>query len=127
MALDCCDNAGGRVALTVDGEKYAVRAAVNVRPSRISVEGEANQDGSVYYLTKPMPGEADIVLSDRCGLPTDRLINGCLVDATITLIDMNRTYLFTRARVTGQPSLNTETGELSGMTIKSAQVTQVDR
>lgn len=127
MALDCCDNAGGRVALTVDGEKYSVRAAVTVRPSRIEVDGEANQDGSVYFLTKPVPGEADIVLSDRCGLPTDKLINGCLVDATITLIDMARTYLFTRARMTGRPVLNTETGELSGMTIKSAQVKQVNR
>jgi Phage tail tube protein len=125
--MDCCDNAGGRVELTIDGEKYSLRSAVTVRPSRISVEGGANQDGSPYYTTSPQLAEADIVLSDRCGLPTDKLINGCLVDATIRLVDVKRTYLFTRSRLTGRPSLNSENGEISGMTIMSAQARQTNR
>lgn len=125
--MECCDNAGGRVLFKAGGKQFNIRAAITIRPSRIEVDGEANQDGSVYYLTKPVPAEADITLSDRCGELTTELIDGCLLDVTIKLIDMNRTYLFTRARVTGRPALNTETGEISGMTVKTAQCKQVNR
>ncbi|MCT8970583.1 phage tail tube protein [Microbaculum marinisediminis] len=122
--MDCCDNAGGRVELTIDGVKYSARAAVTVRFANREVTGGANQDGGQYFTTEPRLYEMDIVLSDRCGLRMEELL-GCLIDVTAKLTDMGRRYLFTRARMTGRPSLASDTGEITGFTVMSQIARQV--
>lgn len=126
--MECCQNSGGRVALTFNTpagpRKYAVRASVTVRPTTVETAAEANQDGSMYVTTKAVPAEAEITLSDKCGLRLEDIL-GCSVDATIDLIDMRRTYLFTRSRVVGRPEISTENGEISGLKIASSQVKEI--
>jgi len=130
MNIPCCDNSGGRVALTFNGpqgpKKVSVRGSVTIRPTTIETEAEANQDGTMYVTTKAVPAEAEITLSDRCGLTLDDIL-GCSVDATIDLIDMKRTYLYTRSRVVGRPEINTENGEISGLKIASVNVTWFEK
>lgn len=126
MAVECCDNAGGRVELTIGGQKYAARAAVTIRPTNVEVTGGANQDGSQYFTTAPRLFEMDITFSDRCGLRIGDLAGGCLIDVTANLVDMKRRYLFTRARMTGRPSVNSETGEISGMTVMAQIAKQIN-
>lgn len=124
--IPCCDNSGGRVAITINGagvpRKLSVRAAVTIRPTTKETEANANSDGTMYVTTKSVPAEAEIKLSDKCGLRLEDLLN-CTVDATIELIDMSRVYLFTRSRIVGRPELNTEDGEISGLKIASVNVT----
>lgn len=122
--VDCCDNAGGRVSLSLNGRNVTLRGKVTVKPTTVEKEPGSNTDGSLYVTVKPVPAEAEITLSDRCGLRLDDIM-GCHVDATIKLIDMNRTYLYTRATVVGRPSIDTETGEISGLRIVSSRVTQI--
>lgn len=126
MAIDCCDNSGGRVALRINGVTYSARTQVVIRPTTIDREAKANQDGTLAITTKPVPAEADITLSDRCGLNLDALVNNCHVDATIEIIDMNRTYLFTKATVVGRPEIDSESGEIKNLKIVSALVRQID-
>ncbi|MDX2265446.1 MAG: phage tail tube protein [Hyphomicrobiales bacterium] len=124
--MQCCDNAGGRVELTIDGQRYRPRASITIRPTSFEREAEANADGTIFVTTKPMPAEAEFTLSDQCGLTLETLVNACHIDATITLVDMaNRTYLFSQASVVGRPELDTESGEISGLKIVSQLARQL--
>ena len=120
--VECCDNSGGRVEINVGGVRYSARSSVTIRPTPFEREAGANQDNTIYVTTKPMPAEAEVTLSDRCGLKLDDLVAGCHIDVTIRLTDMKRTYLFTRASVVGRPEIDTESGEISGIIFASAAV-----
>ena len=115
---DCCYAAGGRVRITANGNIWAARAAVTIIPVNFERKVESNQDGSIYTTTKAMPYEAEITLSDSCGMHIGDIM-ACPIDVTIELIDLRRTYLFSKAVVIGRPKINTETGEISGLTITS--------
>lgn len=123
--VDCCDNSGGRVVLTIAGRRYRSRGAVTIRPQTFSREAEANNDGSIYTTTKARPAEAEFTLSDQCGLRVQDITENCFVDATVDLIDMRRKYLFTRATIVGDPEINSETGEIRGLKIASGIVKQI--
>lgn len=120
--VECCDNAGGRVILTLNGKRYSTRGGVTIRPTHKSREAGANDDGSLYVTTKAEPAEAEFTMSDSCGLKIGDLVDACWIDATFDLIDMRKKYLFTRASVVGRPEYKTDTGEISGMKIVSAMV-----
>jgi hypothetical protein len=122
-SIDCCYAAGGRVRITANGNIWSARAAVTITPINFERKVESNQDGSIYVTTKPIPAEAEITLSDKCGLDI-RDIMGCPIDVTIELIDVRRRYLFSKAVVVGRPKLNTETGEIHGLIITSNVVSQ---
>jgi len=124
MAIDCCSNSGGRVSLNLGGLNVTLRGKVTIKPTTIEKDVVSNTDGSIAVMVKPVPAECEITVSDRCGLTMDQLM-GCSIDATIRLIDVQRTYLFTKAIVTGRPSLDGETGEITGLKIVTSQVTQI--
>jgi len=118
---DCCSASGGRATVAINGVIVAPRS-VTVTPWNYERDVKSNQDGTIYTLYKPMPAEADINLSDACGLDIMAL-QGCPVDVTITLIDVRRTYLFSQGIIAGRPKINTETGEISGLKVTSNTVT----
>jgi hypothetical protein len=121
----CCANSGTRVILTIHGpngaRRVAVRGSLTVKPTTVETEAAANSDGSLYVTTKPVPAEAELKLSDGCGLRLDDLLN-CYIDATMEMIDIRRTYLWTKARMVGRPSIETETGEITGLKLVSSNV-----
>jgi hypothetical protein len=114
--IDCCDASGGRVVITANGKRWSARSAVTVKPTTFERKAEANQDSTLAVQNKAAFPEADIVLSDRCGLFLDDIM-GCPIDVTIDLIDMRRKYYFTKAIVVGRPSINSETGEIRDIKI----------
>ena len=118
----CCYSSGGRVVVTLNGKRYSIRSTVTVVPWNVERSAEANQDGSMFVTTKPMPYEADLTFSDACKMDIAEL-QTCSLDVTIELVDVRRTYWFTQAIVVGRPSINTMTGEISGMKIMSPQMT----
>jgi len=124
--MDCCDNSGSRVVITVDGVRYSARSSITIKPTTFEREAGANQDGSIFVNTKPQPAEMEVTLSDRCGLNLESLMQACHVDVTADLFDVNRTYLWTRASVVGRPELDTETGEIKNVTFVSASPKQID-
>ena len=115
---DCCYSAGGRVRITANGNIWSARAAVLITPINYERKVESNQDGTIYTTTKPMPAEAEITLSDSCGMAIEDIM-ACPLDVTIDLVDVRRQYLFSKAVVVGRPKINTETGEISGLIITS--------
>ena len=85
--IPCCENAGGRFELTINGRKIPARGAATIVPVNLSREAGSNADGSMYVTTKAELYEADMALSDRCDLSLTDLYENCSVDATITLMD----------------------------------------
>lgn len=125
--MDACANSGSRVILTVNGTRYSARSSITVRPTTKETEAESNQDGTLFVTTKAVPAEMEITFSDRIGLDPNVLQqSGCGIDVTAELIDMNRTYLFTKSYVVGRPEINTENGEISGLKVASAFPKQVN-
>jgi hypothetical protein len=115
-------SAGGRAVITAGGQRWSARTAVKITPTNYERTAGSNQDGTVYYTTKPMPAEAEFGISDFQGLTIETLMATPL-DVTIVLPDVKRTYFFTAAVVVGRPNFNTESGEISGLKITSGNVT----
>ena len=122
--MDCCDNAGGRVTLKINGKQYKARAVGSIMPTNTEVTVEANGDGSIFSTTKAVPAEGEFTLSDSCDLVLSD-VQGCHVDVTFTLTVMKRTYYFSRATIGGRPSLNPSTGEITGFKCFSQSAKQV--
>ncbi|MGZ6199187.1 MAG: phage tail tube protein [Vulcanimicrobiaceae bacterium] len=120
--VDCCYAAGGRVSITAGGQIWSARSSVTIEPINYERSVNSNQDGTIYTTYKPTPATAEIVLSDACGMKIEDIM-GCPIDVTIQLVDVRRTYLFTKAVVVGRPKIDTETGAISGLTITANQVT----
>ena len=117
---DCCYASGGLVTVAINGIMYSPRS-VSVTPFNFERDVKSNQDGTIYTITKPVPAEADISLSDYCGLDLSAIM-GCPIDATIDFTTMRRRYLFTKGVVIGRPKINAETGEISAVKISSNTV-----
>lgn len=120
-AVDCCYASGGRVRVTANGQTWSTRGAVTIMPIPFERKVESNNDGTIYTTTKAVPVEAEIQFSDFCGMDLNTLMT-CPLDVTIELIDLNRQYLFSKCVVVGRPKINTETGDITGMTIAGAAV-----
>lgn len=120
-------NAGGRVAIKLNGAWYHPVADVVVESTGIEPEGVVNQDGSVQRTVKPKARRANITFRDYRGLSMDALVEAAGFDVTINEIDMKRRVLFTNAFVEGVLSRNTQNGEISGISVVSDQVKVVER
>lgn len=120
--VDCCDNAGGRVEFKIGAKRYSARGSFTIRPTTFSREAGANTDGTLYVTTKAETAEAEFTLSDKCGLNINEIVEGCHVDATFKLVDMKKTWLFSRASVVGRPEFDTDSGEIRGLKIVSSLV-----
>ncbi|WP_022722945.1 phage tail tube protein [Rhodopseudomonas sp. B29] len=119
---DCCDSFGGRISITVDGDRMTPSDAdITLDPSNIEVEGKANQDGSACYTSKPKLYGAEIKFRNGCGIKWDERLRRCKIDVTISEEDNSRTHIFTGARFTGKPTVNLSTGEVEGVKIEGPQ------
>jgi hypothetical protein len=122
MANDCCDSFGGRISITVDGERMTpTDGDVTLDPTNIVVTGGANGDGSAFYTSKPKLFGAELAFRNGCGVKWNEKLRKCKIDATIVEEDNSRTHIFTGARFTGEPKLNLSTGEITGVKIEGPQ------
>jgi len=115
MANNCCISSGGIVRLTIGGKVYPVRGSVTVMPSPIERTEGSNIDGSIYTTSKPSPQTIEATLSDTCGLSITQLMSAQCTDITIEMPEVGRTLVLIDGVIAGNPSLNPETGEISGI------------
>jgi hypothetical protein len=116
---------GGRISMTCDGVRYSPRGKATIDNAGVENEAFANSDGSGSRTTKNKLVTAEITL-DRGNVdlgtnrPTSSTINTLMKafsDWTIIEQDTGVSHLFTQASLIGTPKLDTETGEISGLTI----------
>jgi hypothetical protein len=111
--------AGGRTRVTIDGVNYSPRSAPNIKPTRLQNQVFTNHDSTVAFGTMAQPATAEFTF-DVGPKDIDRFGEAFMRDfhnVTILEIDRGVLHQFSNAKVVGEPSVNTETGEVSGLSI----------
>jgi hypothetical protein len=111
------DTKGGRFTLDINGRTFSGRGKATIKPSRVSVTNGANMDGSGYSAVKPMLAELDLTFDRGIGLEWDETLILQPLNVTFRETDFGATHLYTGARFEGDPAIDSETGEVSGLKI----------
>lgn len=102
------------------GQNLSVRGSLTYNPAKMSAESVVNHDGSIDRTFTPMGYRFALSLKGK-----DTSGNAVDFDALLALDKVDFTFLhdteavdrsFTRASLTGDPSLDGLTGEVSGIT-----------
>lgn len=112
---------GGRFELYIGGRKYSGRGTATLMTAGVALENGANEDGSAYSTVKAQLCSLELTFDRGVGLKWDKALLLQSVAATFKEIDAKRTHLFTDAAWSGTPSINTESGEVSGLKIECAE------
>lgn len=114
------DMKGGRVSLTINGRTHTARASVQIMPATIERTNAANRDGSGFstVAAKLATAEVSFDRGERIGIVFDDAMLLSSIDATIFEEDARVTHFFSRAAFGGTPTLDTESGEVSGLRIE---------
>lgn len=110
---------GGRFTAEINGRTYKGRGKATIETARVEVAAEANQDGSGYATVKPKLASCELTFDRGVGLKWDAAMILQTVNLTFVETDAKVTHLFTDARWVGTPQIDTETGEVSGLSIRS--------
>lgn len=117
------DKKGGRVSIQITGRNFTARSSVTLDPTTVARTNGANRDGTGYSTVAAKLAKADISFDrgERSGIVfnDDLLLEN--FNATIYEEDAGITHFFTNASWSGSPTLDTESGEISGMSIECAR------
>lgn len=122
--------AGGRITITIGGVRYSPRGKATIKPSQLMHAVQTNHDGTISRSTTAKPAAADLTF-DR-GKPSsgaqrpkwDQAFMAPFYDVTIAETDVGVLHVFTGASVIGEPVIDTETGEVTGLSIATDNYTQ---
>lgn len=112
---------GGRVSTVIGGVAYSARGVITLNPSNINVSPGANQDGSVYRTVAPKVRTAEITFDrfvDNDGVPlkwAENIMEQVNLGITFVEQDGGLTHILTGGFFTGEPTMDTSTGEISGL------------
>ena len=123
--MSCCISAGGIVRIVVGGAVYPVRGNVTINATEIERTEGANLDGSIYVTSKPVPPSVEVTLSDTCGLSLQDLMNVRCQDVSVEMPEVGRTMILTNGIITGRPTLNPETGEISNVKFVGSRMREI--
>jgi len=113
-------NTGGRFTVDLNGRRYKGRGKATISPAAATRENGANMDGSMFSNVKPKLVSLELTFDRGVGLTWDE--GDMLEDLNVTFVetDAKRTHLFTDAAFSGEPSIDSESGEVSGLKIETA-------
>ncbi|MBB3608669.1 phage tail tube protein [Rhizobium sp. BK602] len=107
------------------GATFSLRGTLNMNPSRISIEAQANQDGSVDRIGTVQPARAELNFADR-GLDLDALMRSGRFNVTFIEDFSGVTHYFTDAFMVGDPQINRQNGEIAGLSISAEKYSRTD-
>lgn len=114
-------NFGGRIIFNFGGTAIPpVEGSIELDPTAVESEAQANQDGSIAYMVKPKVPGAELRLRDAARYDWQALLMRT-GDVTIDETDNNVTHFFTGARLVGNPKINRSTGEVTGLRVAGGQ------
>ena len=119
--------AGGRIRINMGGTIYNPRGKATIDPAGVTNKRNENHDGTVSRSTASKAVSAEVTF-DRGNVTSgtqrprwdSNFMNG-FYDVVITETDVGVQHLFNGAFIEGEPKLDTETGEVAGLTIVCAQ------
>jgi len=106
---------GGKIECRFsDGTILSLRGTMAIMTAGVSVEAVTNQDATVDRVSTPQPRRFEMTFADR-GLDMHRLMTGERFDVTFLERDNGVTHYFTSCFLTGDPSTDRRTGEVTGV------------
>lgn len=122
------DTKGGRYSVNINGTRYSGRGKASVKAARATPKADANRDGTAYRTVEAKL--ASLALSFDRGpkdqsIPWDETMLLSDIDVTFTETDTGVTHYFTKASWVGEPETDTDTGEVTGMSVMSDQYRKV--
>jgi hypothetical protein len=112
---------GGRVSTVIGGVAYSARGVITLNPSNINVSAGVNQDGSVFRTVAPKARTAEITFDrfvDNDGQPlkwAENIMEQVNLGITFVEQDGGLTHILSGGFFTGEPTMDTSTGEVSGL------------
>lgn len=115
------DRKGGRVSIQISGRNFTARSSVSISPATIERTNGANRDGTGYstIATKLASAEISFDRGERSGIVFNDAMLLEDINVTIYEEDARITHFFTAAAWGGTPSIDTESGEISGLKIET--------
>jgi len=111
--------------MSINGVIFPVRGSVKIDPTKTEVTEGANIDGSIYVTSKPVVPTVEATLSDSCGLSLTQLMSLRCSDVVVELPEVGRTFILVNGTIAGRPSLNPETGEISGIKLIGSNIREL--
>ncbi|MGY3588082.1 phage tail tube protein [Bradyrhizobium sp. USDA 4350] len=114
---------GGRVSTVIGGIAYSARGTITLDPANVEVSAGVNQDGSLYRTVAPKARTAECTFDrfvDVNGAPLrwdENLMLQTNLGITFVEQDTNVTHLLSGGFFTGKPTIDTSTGEVSGLSL----------
>lgn len=118
--------AGGRISINIGGRRFAPRGKASIKPSQQSNTVNVNHDGSVSRSTTATAATCELTFdrgSDK-SFKWDRSFMSAFADVTVSETDVGILHMFTGAIIVGEPVIDTETGEVTGLSIATDKYTQ---
>lgn len=112
---------GGRVSTVIGGVAYSARGVIKLMPSNMSVTAGVNQDGSIYRTVQPKARTAEITFDrfvDNNGQPlkwAENILQLTNLGITFVEQDGGLTHILSGGFFTGDPNMDTSTGEVDGL------------
>ena len=112
----------GTFSFIVDGRTFSPRGSWTISPTNRELDAEMNLDGTMFNTEKPVPAMAEGSISGYDDV--DALMGLC--DATVHFsFDDGDTFVFSGASIVGRPAFNMETGETTGVVVKSPRARKI--
>ncbi len=117
------DTKGGRVSVTVNSTTFSGRGAAKIESAQVTVKNIANTDGTGSKTVEAKLASLDMTFDRGKGFAWDSAMILEDVDVTFVEDDAGVTHYFTSAAWEGSPTVDTATGEVSGMKIMTDSYT----
>jgi len=119
------DTKGGRFTLDINGRTVSGRGAAKIKPARAVPTNGVNMDGTGYSTVEPKLASLELTFDRGVGLRWDETMLLERINVTFVEDDAGVTHLYTRGRWAGEPEIDSQTGEVSGLTIETDSYQQI--
>ena len=122
------DTKGGRYTININGVRYSGRGKATITPARATPKAEPNRDGTAYRTVEAKLAGVELGFDrgpNDQRIPWDETMLLSDVDVTFNEFDTGVTHYWTAASWVGEPKIDSDSGELSGMSLMSDQYRKV--
>ena len=121
---------GGIMHFTLGGTPYTIRGKVKTSPSNVKADKIANTNGSVSRSFAVTGYGAEVTFEDSptgtaTALDWDAILKGGPYNASLVEDQIHVMHTWTNMIFTGTPSVDRETGEVTGLEIHSPNYNKV--
>lgn len=124
----CCNQVvGGKVYVSADDQRWEASGDVTIEPSNVSRELGATPSGRLTVVETAKPFRATLDMFNFCkNDPLELFKRRCGLNFTVVEKSRGFMHLFTNASVGGTPSINLQSGVISGIEIASDQYSRIE-